>query len=340
MTSLLLQQDVSLQAMNTLGLPARADCFVEITETDQLFELAQLLEQSSMPLLVLGGGSNLVLGDKVPGIVAHIKIKGWHVVQEESDSLLLKVGAGENWHQTVERTLESGYFGLENLALIPGTVGAAPMQNIGAYGVELKDRLHSVEVFDRELQQLSSFSCADCLFGYRDSRFKRVDPNRYIITAVVLKLSRVPELCLEYGGLRSELVGLECPSPQDVFDAVCRVRRSKLPDPAMLGNAGSFFKNPVVDQRSYEQIRSVYPDLVAFPDQSGHWKLAAGWLIDRAGLKGEREGEVGTYDKQALVLVNLGNAHRKDVEFFANRVSNEVKQRFGVELEAEPRFYP
>ncbi len=340
MTSLCMQQDVSLRDKNTLGLPARAERYVEITEAGQLFDLERSLAQKSTPLLVLGGGSNLVLDDQVPGVVARVGIKGWQVLLDEPNTLLLKVGAGENWHQTVERTLREGYFGLENLALIPGTVGAAPMQNIGAYGVELKDRLHSVEVFDRESKQLRTFSCADCLFGYRDSRFKSVEPDRYIITAVVLRLSKVPDLQLEYGGLRSELAGLQDPTPQDVFDAVSRVRRSKLPDPEVLGNAGSFFKNPVVDQKVFIEIRDVYPDLVAFPEQEGRWKLAAGWLIDRAGLKGAREGEVGTYEKQALVLVNLGNAHRVDVEAFAAHVSREVKERFGVELEPEPRFYP
>ncbi|WP_417532679.1 UDP-N-acetylmuramate dehydrogenase [Marinobacterium stanieri] len=340
MTSLPFQFDISLAQCNTLGLPARAERFLDVTSIEQLSELESWLKQEAAPLLVLGGGSNLVLSDDLPGVVAHIAIRGWELMAEQDAEVLLKVGAGENWHQTVARTLESGYFGLENLALIPGTVGAAPIQNIGAYGVELKDRLRAVEVFDRHDQSIRQLSNAECRFGYRDSIFKSGEPERYIITAVELALNKTPDLQLDYGGLREALSGIDAPGPLDVFDAVCRVRRSKLPDPAELGNAGSFFKNPLVHSAVYERIRADYPDLVAFPEADGRWKLAAGWLIDRCGLKGARDGSVGTYPRQALVLVNWGGARRADVEHFSSSIREAVLDRFGVELEPEPRFYP
>lgn len=340
MTSLPFQLDTSLAQCNTLGLPARAERFLEVTSIEQLPELESWLKQEAAPLLVLGGGSNLVLSDDLPGVVAHIAIRGWELMAEQDVEVVLKVGAGENWHQTVARTLESGYFGLENLALIPGTVGAAPIQNIGAYGVELKDHLRAVEVFDRQDQSIRQLSNAECRFGYRDSIFKSGEPGRYIITAVELALNKTPDLQLDYGGLREALSGIDAPGPLDVFDAVCRVRRNKLPDPAELGNAGSFFKNPLVPAAVYERIRADYPDLVAFPEADGRWKLAAGWLIDRCGLKGSRDGSVGTYPRQALVLVNWGGARRADVERFSSSIREAVLDRFGVELEPEPRFYP
>ena len=332
-------RDVPLQHLNTLSLPAWADSFVCIENPDQLPLLSDWLDASQQPLLVLGGGSNLVLGDRVPGMVAKIEIRGWQRVAEQANRVRLRVGAGESWHATVERALSEGLFGLENLALIPGTVGAAPVQNIGAYGVELKDRVHAVQVYDRTERRLGWLDTAACRFGYRDSLFKSIEPERYIITAVEFDLSREPELVLEYGGL-SQAVPEVGATPQQVFEAVCRIRRDKLPDPVELGNAGSFFQNPVVDAAVYTRLLAEFPDLVAFPEAEGRWKLAAGWLIDRCGLKGVREGEVGTYAQQALVLVNWGGAHRSDVESFATRIQQAVRDQFAVELVPEPRFYP
>ncbi|MBP0048667.1 UDP-N-acetylmuramate dehydrogenase [Marinobacterium sp. AK62] len=325
--------------MNTLGLESEAEYFAHVTAVDQLSPLLAWAEQAKQPVLVLGGGSNLVLGRQVPGLVLHIAIPGWQVIREEGGHVWLRVGAGENWHETVRRTLEAGLSGLENLALIPGTVGAAPVQNIGAYGVEVGERLHQVEVFDTVEGAVRWLARDECRFGYRDSLFKQEPAGRYIITAVEFLLSRTPELRLDYGGVREALGTNEAPTPMGVFDAICRIRRSKLPDPSEIGNAGSFFQNPIVSQAHYEQLKSSYPELVAFP-AGRQWKLAAGWLIDRCGLKGDRVGDVGTYPRQALVLVNWGHACRDDILAYAGKIQACVKEKFQVELEPEPRFYP
>ncbi|GAA0784923.1 UDP-N-acetylmuramate dehydrogenase [Marinobacterium sediminicola] len=339
MTDLYIKRKASLSEWNTFGFNVTADQLVIITEADQLIQLESLLQDKPQPLLVLGGGSNLVLSDHLPGIVARMAIKRWEA-RVEGDDVLLWAGAGESWHQTVERSLKQGWYGLENLALIPGTVGAAPIQNIGAYGVELKDRLTRVEVFDREQLGFRLLDRDDCCFGYRDSLFKSQMPGRYIITAVEFRLSRKPSVQIGYAGLQAELEEQVNPTPEQVFDAVCRVRRRKLPSPDVLGNAGSFFKNPVVTAEQCQSLHQMEPGLVSFPDASGGYKLAAGWLIDRCGLKGYRQGSVGTYSEQALVLVNLGGGDRQAVEHLAAHIQREVRERFGVELEPEPRFYP
>ncbi len=338
MTALTAEREAVLSGLNTFGFDVVADQLVTITDTEQLAQLVRQLEQVPQPLLVLGGGSNLVLSERIPGVVARMAIRRWEP-RVEGDEVLLWVGAGEGWHETVERSLEQGWYGLENLALIPGTVGAAPVQNIGAYGVELKDRLSRVEVFDRQEQRLRLLDAEVCNFAYRDSLFKSGEPDRYIITAVELKLSLKAQVNAGYAALQAELEGQE-PTPERVFAAVCRVRQRKLPAPDKLGNAGSFFKNPVVSAEKCQRLREQEPDLVFYPDASGGCKLAAGWLIECCGLKGCRQGAVGTYPEQALVLVNWGGGDRAAIEQLAGYIQQEVKQRFDVELEPEPRFYP
>ena len=330
--------DVSLQALNTLGLPAVAEHYIDITSVDQLLQLESWLQHNPMPLLLLGGGSNLVLADRVPGLVAHMSITGWEQSAESDSRVRLRVGAGENWHQTVRRSLEAGLCGLENLALIPGTVGAAPVQNIGAYGVELKDRVSAIEVFDRHELCIRELSPDECRFGYRDSVFKSIEPERYIITAVEFSLSRVFSPELSYSGLKDALADRVI-TPRSLFDAVCHIRQTKLPDPAEVGNAGSFFKNPIITVEHYNRLQAEVEGLVAYPEGGGY-KLAAGWLIDRCGLKGFSQEHAGVYPKQALVLVNLGGARRSDIEALAAHVQQSVLERFGIELEPEPRFYP
>lgn len=327
-----------LQALNTFGLPAVAEYYTEIHAADQLELLEQWLKQNPMPLLLLGGGSNLVLADRVPGLVARILIRGWQLSDLSETHVQLRVGAGENWHATVERSIRQGLYGLENLALIPGTVGAAPVQNIGAYGVELKDRVSAIEVFDRYEQRRLDLLPEACRFGYRDSLFKSIEPERYIITAVEFCLARQFTAELSYAGLREGL-GNDPVTPERVFDTVCRIRHAKLPDPANIGNAGSFFKNPVVSAAQYEQLKCRFTNLVAYPDGDGY-KLAAGWLIDQCGLKGFAFERAGVFAQQALVLVNLGAAHREDIERLSSHVQSVVQKRFGVSLEPEPRFYP
>ncbi|MBV0932143.1 UDP-N-acetylmuramate dehydrogenase [Marinobacterium weihaiense] len=339
MTGLNIEAGASLKHLNSFGFEVTAETLITLTERSQLPLLMAHLAQSGDELLLLGGGSNLVLAPFVPGTVCHMAITGWNLI-EQDESCLLQVGAGENWHDTVARTLDEGWYGLENLALIPGTVGAAPVQNIGAYGVELKDRVNRVEVYDREMHRLYWRSADECEFAYRDSIFKSGAPGRFIITAVEFRLSRKARVAIDYAPLQAELSGIADPSPQQVFEAVCRVRRSKLPSPKQLGNAGSFFKNPIVTAEQCAQLRARESELVYFAEPSGRCKLAAGWLIDRCGLKGVRQGAVGTYPKQALVLVNWGGGDREAVELLAERIQQQVQERFGVMLEPEPRFYP
>lgn len=331
------EQGYSLQNLNTFGLPAIAEYYTEVHFADQLPALEAWLRAHPMPLLLLGGGSNLVLGDRVPGLVARICIRGLHLEENTDGEVLLRAGAGESWHETVAESLAMGLSGLENLALIPGTVGAAPVQNIGAYGVELKDRVRAVEVFDRKSQCLRELSPAECRFAYRDSLFKTAEPGRYIITAVEFRLKRDFVPVLDYAGLK-EALGPD-PSARQVFDAVCRIRQARLPDPAVAGNVGSFFKNPIVSTAEYERLKQRLGELVAYPDPQGY-KLAAGWLIDQCGLKGYELGQVAVYDRQALVLINRGKARRQDVERLCEHVQRQVYERFGVRLEPEPRFYP
>lgn len=333
-----IQRNVALDTLNTMGFSATAEYFTRITEVAQLPLLCEYCKEHELELLLLGGGSNLVLGDSVFGMVAQIDLKGWETTRLDDDRSQLRIAAGENWHAAVDRMLEEGLFGLENLALIPGTVGAAPVQNIGAYGVELKDRLLEVEVYDRTQACFSSLSCSDCHFSYRDSVFKSIEAERYIITAVTFVLQHQFKPVLAYSGLH-ELTDKADLTARDVFDQVCSIRSSKLPDPKLLGNAGSFFKNPIVSAEQLQQLKQHFPDLVAYPDQ-GQFKLAAGWMIDRCGWKGKREGQMGVYERQALVLYNAGGGTRAQLEVLMTKIQRSVQQRFGVWLEPEPRFYP
>lgn len=337
--SLEYQQDYSLESLNSFGFPSRAEHYVEICSLDQVRALHRDLRRRPQSLLWLGGGSNLVLAPRVPGIVARVRLCG-HELQPLAgdDQVRVTLGAGENWHASIEWLLSEGLFGLENLALIPGSVGAAPVQNIGAYGVEVGDRIEAVEVFDWRSGERRWLSRAECRFGYRDSCFKR-HPGRYLITRVRLLLSRTPAPTVTYAPLRQQLTPEQAADPRAVFDAVCRIRRSKLPDPAQTGNAGSFFKNPVVSAAHYRTLLRRFPDLVAYP-AGDQYKLAAGWLIDRLGWKGYRCSGVGVHERQALVLVNHGGGDQSRIEALARRIRLAVQETFGVELEVEPNFYP
>ncbi|NVK42856.1 MAG: UDP-N-acetylmuramate dehydrogenase [Oceanospirillaceae bacterium] len=335
-----LQRDVDLRAFNTFGFSARAERFLRVESLESLQQAVALARGQGWPLLVLGGGSNLVLRERLPGLVVQIALKG-RSVHIDGETVLATVAAGENWHETVAWSLGQGYYGLENLALIPGTVGAAPMQNIGAYGVELEERFHSLKALDTETGAIRHFTREACAFGYRDSLFKSAQPGRYIILEVTFALSRAALPVLRYRALVDELEqhGIASPTPLDVFEAVCRIRRSKLPDPSEVGNAGSFFKNPVVAADRYRALHEAFPDIVAYPAGDAY-KLAAGWLIDRCGWKGRSLGPVGVYRNQALVLVNGGGGTASDLLALADAVRASVLERFGVELEMEPRIYP
>jgi UDP-N-acetylmuramate dehydrogenase len=293
------------------------------------------------PVLVLGGGSNLLFAGDPEGVVLALTGRGHRIVADDASHAIVRADAGGEWHDLVLWTLGQGLSGLENLALIPGTVGAAPIQNIGAYGVEVRERIHAVEAFERATGTMHRFSAGDCAFAYRDSRFKHA-PDRYVVAAVEFALPRTPELRLEYAGIGAELeaMGVDgTPRPTQVAEAVCRIRRRKLPDPAVIGNAGSFFKNPMVPAAQAGALQAEHPALPAFPGGSDDVrKLSAAWLIDACGWKGHREGDAGVADSHALVLVNHGHASGAQLLDLARRIAASVRERFGVAIEPEPRI--
>ena len=337
-----MQHNVDLTKYNTFAFKAVAERFVRIAAIEQVPLVCEYCRENGLPLLLLGGGSNLVLGERLPGVVAQIALTGWRAVQGADGKVDIAVGAGELWQDIVERAMCAGYYGLENMALIPGTVGAAPVQNIGAYGAELKDHVSCVEVYDRETCRFGRLTNAECAFGYRDSIFKSKCPDRYIITAVHFALATTPQVHIAYAALQQKcehLAGEGDITPHIVYEAVCQLRQQKLPDPEVLGSAGSFFKNPVISATQYEQLKSEFPNLSAYPDAHGY-KLAAGWLIEQCGWKGRRQENVGVYEKQALVLVNYGGGDRSQIVRLAGAIQESVYNRFGVRLEPEPRFYP
>jgi len=326
----------SLRRLSTFAVEARAAAVVEIeTATD-----VESIEFQAPGDLLLGGGSNILFAADVPGTVYLVRIAGRRIVQRDRDTALVEAGAGEDWHQLVLWSLEQGLSGLENLSLIPGRVGAAPIQNIGAYGVELADTLESVITWDLRERRWRHFSNTDCRFGYRDSRFKSGVPDRYLITGITLRLHGrfVPRL--EYAGIREELArqGIGDPNPRQVSEAVVRLRRRKLPDPGELGNAGSFFKNPVVGRERAEALQQRFPGLPVYPLPHEAAKLGAAWMIEHCGWRGYRQGDAGVAERHALVLVNHGHASGGELLELAGRVRDSVREAFGVELEPEPRI--
>ena len=348
----MMRTNVSLARLNTFGLPAVAARYLPLTDPRQLED--DTFRRA--PALVLGGGSNLLLLDELPGLTVHVLLGGVQqlgagAVAERSRStgakkgetvgeVRLRVGAGVDWNQLVRYTLDRGWAGLENLILIPGTVGAAPVQNIGAYGAEVAEFITAVHVWEYGVGP-RTLTPDDCAFGYRDSRFKR-EPDRFLITAVDFRLNRPDhELRTGYGAITAELERLAIaePSAADVALAVTNIRRSKLPDWFFLGNSGSFFKNPVVPLSELERIRAEYPDVPAYPVSATTVKLPAGWLIDRAGLRGARFGRVGSYERQALVVVNHGGATGREILEYSRFVQATVQRQFGVELEREVRLF-
>jgi len=338
MPDLTLSTDVSLQAFNTFGIAARARRYLRITDPAQLAQLAADPALNTLPRLVLGGGSNLLLTRDVEALVLHMGLLGKEIVGETADSILVRAQAGESWHGFVQWTLAQGLGGLENLALIPGTVGASPIQNIGAYGAEVKDLFHALTVFDLADGSTRTMTAAECRFGYRDSVFKHAEGKDLIVLDVTFALPRAWTPNLRYAELAQELatVGIATPTPQQAGDAVVAIRRRKLPDPAEIGNAGSFFKNPVVSAGECARLLAAWPALVHHRQADGSEKLAAGWLIDQCGWKGRTLGRAGVYPKQALVLVNAGGATGEEVMALARAIQRDVRERFGVELEPEP----
>ncbi|NEV93268.1 UDP-N-acetylmuramate dehydrogenase [Psychroflexus sp. YR1-1] len=335
-----LEKDISLKSYNTFGIDVNAHQFISVQNEEELLEILKRFYASE--LFVLGGGSNMLLTQNINKTVLHINLKGIEVIEDQEDHVLIKACAGENWHDFVDYCLDHNYGGLENLSLIPGNVGTSPIQNIGAYGVELKDVMAYCETINRQSLSRKRFYTKDCLFGYRDSIFKSKFKNQFIITSVVFKLSKNNhQLHIDYGSIKTELdaKGITSPTIQEVSKAVIAIRESKLPNPKEIGNSGSFFKNPILDHSSLNAIQNDYPDVPYYEIDENAVKIPAGWLIEKAGLKGYRKGDAGVHTKQALVLVNYGSASGKEIENVAKRVQKEVKRKFNIDLETEVNVF-
>jgi UDP-N-acetylmuramate dehydrogenase len=333
-----LLEQASLQGRSTFQLPARARLLADVGSVDALNDLYAGPHIALMPTLVLGGGSNTVFAGDFDGLVIAPSLYGIAELSRDRDSVLIEASASENWNDLVGWTLARGYFGLENLALIPGTVGAAPIQNIGAYGVELSDVLESIQVFDCESRQVLERSREELELGYRDSRLKR-EPGRWIVLKVRLRLSLEPRLRLDYAGVREMLasLGVESATPIWVAEAITRLRLSKLPDPGVLPNAGSFFKNPVLPLAQADTLKSEHATVSVYPVDAHSAKLSAAWLIENAGWKGRREGDIAVSEQHALVLVNHGRGTGEQLKRLVAGIVESVQSRFGITLEPEPR---
>lgn len=333
-----MKTSISLKPYNTFSIDVKARYFTTIDSVPALQTILMNDTFRSVPHYILGGGSNILFTQDVDGLVIHNQIHGIELIEENSDHVFLKIGAGENWHQLVLHCINHNYAGIENLSLIPGTVGAAPIQNIGAYGVELKDVLHAVHTIDIEKKTPCVFSNSDCQFGYRDSIFKNSLKNKHIVTHIVLRLNKTPVFHVEYGAIREKLA--ECPlSIKNISDAVIAIRQEKLPDPAVIPNAGSFFKNPVVTPDIFTTLHTQYPKMPYFAEQNGAYKIPAGWLIEQCGFKGKRFGNVGVHTHQALVLVNYGDGTGAEIKALSSLIQDTVQNQFGIPLATEVNIY-
>lgn len=331
-----IQNNVQLQPFNTLNLGSVASHYVKIETEHMLLEALSYAEQQQLNVLILSGGSNMLLPEHIHALVIHMDIQGIETLIEDAQTKTLAVGAGQVWHDFVLWTTEQHLYGLQNLALIPGLVGASPVQNIGAYGVEVGEFIQAVRVYDRVTQQFTEILASDCQFAYRHSIFKD-EPERYVITQVIFQLLKHANLKLSYGDLK-QAVGEDL-TAENLQNQVIQIRQSKLPDPKEYPNAGSFFKNPVISAQSFDQINTKFPQLPHYPQANGQIKIAAGWLIDQAGWKGKRLGVVGMFAKQALVLVNYEDATLLDVQATYRAVQQDVLNKFNIRLEPEPVLF-
>ena len=334
-----IQENISLKPFTTFGIDKKAKFFTTVETLDELKAALLAAKEKQLPVFILGGGSNILLTRDIEGLVIKLEIKGINLVKEEGDQLWVEVGAGEMWHELVLHSIAQDWAGLENLSLIPGTVGASPMQNIGAYGVEIKDVFDSLQAMHRETLEMQSFDAEACRFGYRESVFKQTFKDQYVITSVTFRLSKTPNFHLEYGAIREVLAanGIDQPSIRAISDAVIQIRQSKLPDPKEIGNAGSFFKNPTIPNAQFDALKASYPSIPGYPSAEGV-KVAAGWLIEQTGWKGKRIGEVGVHAKQALVLVNYGGGTGEEIKKLSEQIQASVYDKFGVQLQAEVNF--
>lgn len=332
-----IKEHYNIQLLNTFGIRVDAKFFTEVASIQEIQQALSYARKLKVPLLILGGGSNLLFTKDFNGLILKINLKGISLLNEDNKYFYVKAYAGENWDDFVNYCCESGYDGLENLSLIPGNVGASPIQNIGAYGVELKDHFYELEFYDFNSQEVKIIEKAACEFGYRNSVFKNELKHKGVVLSVTFKLDKNPTFNTDYGAINDELdsMGVSNYTAMDIRDAVINIRRSKLPDPEEIGNAGSFFKNPVVTYDKFKELLEKFPNLVSFKQNNGTYKLAAGWLIDQCEWKGYRKGDAGVHAKQALVLVNYGDANGAQILSLANEVSDSVFAKFKVELEKE-----
>ncbi|MES2881942.1 MAG: UDP-N-acetylmuramate dehydrogenase [Bacteroidota bacterium] len=337
-----LLENISLKACNSFGIDVVAKkyaTFHSVIELEELVQNAKLHPEASglNPKLILGGGSNILFTNNFDGLVLKNEITGIEVVKEDEDFVYLKTGAGENWHQFVLHCVENNFAGVENLSLIPGSNGASPMQNIGAYGVEIKDVFYELEAYQLNDESLQTFNLNDCQFGYRESVFKNKYKGQFVITSVTYRLNKKPKFNISYGAIEQELekMGVQELSIKAIAQAVINIRSSRLPNPSEVGNAGSFFKNPQIGKTEFQELQQKHPGVIGFPVGENHFKLAAGWLIEQCGWKGYRKGDAGCYAKQALVLVNYGNANGEEIFELSELILQSVKKKFGVLLERE-----
>lgn len=327
-----------LQAHHTFGIQVYCDQWIEVHTTDELQIALQQQQQSNTPYLILGGGSNILFTQDYPGTIICNRIGGIEMQEASDNTVLVTAGAGVVWHDLVTQCVQKGWGGIENLALIPGTCGAAPIQNIGAYGVELKDVFHSLQALDVDTGAIHTFQADACQFGYRDSIFKSTHKGKYIILNITLRLHKAPHtLKTEYGAIMDALrtKDIAAPGIQDIMEAVMHIRSTKLPDPKVTGNAGSFFKNPEIPDAQAKVLKDQFPGMVTYPTGAGMQKLAAGWLIEHCGWKGHREGDAGVHPKQALVLVNYGQTSGNDIVQLAHKIQDSVESTFGIRLTPE-----
>jgi UDP-N-acetylmuramate dehydrogenase len=339
MRAMHIQENYSLQTLNSFGVSVKADLFTALHSSSDVDALINWRERNPRAsCLLIGGGSNMLFRGDFKGLAVAVCLKGQELIKQDENAFYIKAGAGENWHDFVRWTIDEGYAGLENLSLIPGTVGAAPMQNIGAYGVELGDRLHSLVAVDLLSGERKTFSNQECLFAYRDSFFKQQQPDRWLIESVTFCLPKTPKWVIAYAGVEAALEG-QVPNARLISDVIIALRQSKLPDPKVIGNAGSFFKNPIMSIDQWQALKAKFPDAPGYPQNDGNEsiKTSAGWLIDQCSWKAFREGDAGIYEKHALVLVNHGKASGKELWGLAERIIESVNNKFDIVLEAEPR---
>jgi UDP-N-acetylmuramate dehydrogenase len=329
-----LTENFSLKPYNTFGIHVMAKYFTAFANTN---ELAGILEHKNEHKLILGGGSNILFTKNYDGLVLKNEIAGIEKIKEDDTHVYVRAGAGIGWHEFVLYCINNNFAGVENLSLIPGSVGASPMQNIGAYGVEIKDVFYELEAYNIEDKKLVTFSKNDCAFGYRESIFKNKYKGQFVITSVTFQLNKIPKYNTSYGAIETELekMGIQSLSIKAISDAVINIRQSKLPDPKQIGNAGSFFKNPTIDNTQFEKLKNEFPNIIGYSVGEGETKLAAGWLIEQCGWKGYRKGDAGCHEKQALVLVNYGNAVGEEILLLSEKIIDSVKLMFDVELHRE-----